>query len=333
MDENESQLWLNLCTDISPSSRRALIHSQGSARAARGFLLARGHTGPAYDLMQRSLKSTWMTQNHPDYPARLRELEDPPEVLFYQGDPKRWSEVQSSLTIVGTRSPSPDGRQLAGRFAHCLAQAGVSIVSGFARGIDAAAHRASLGHPQSPPLAVLACGLDYAYPPEHRELYSQIAAEGLLLSEYPPDCPVFPHHFQERNRLLAALGSALLVIEAPARSGTLITARYASELQRHIFVVPGPVDHRNYQGSLRLLQESGILVTSPRDVLEQLPGRSLLAGDCRQSPARPEVWAERWAMDLKETLILLSSQERSGQMYCDRNGYFGWVLSTKSLGS
>lgn len=333
MDEDHSLLWLSLCSDITSQARRALLRSQNSARAARSFLLARGHKGPSYELMQRAQSSSWMTQNHPYYPSRLLELPDPPEILYFQGDPKRWAEVKNALTIVGTRSPSPDGRQVAGRFAQCLAQAGVSIVSGFARGIDAAAHRASLGHSISPPLAVLACGLDYAYPPEHRELYTQIADQGLLLSEYPPDFPVLPHHFQERNRLLAALGCALLVIESPARSGTLITARYASELHRHIFVVPGPIDHRNYQGSLRLLQEGAILVTTPRDVLEQLPGRTLLAGDCSQAPARPEMWAERWGMNLTETLILLSSRERGGQMYCDRDGYFGWVLSTKSLGS
>ncbi|MFN8609605.1 MAG: DNA-processing protein DprA [Vulcanimicrobiota bacterium] len=332
MDEMHCLLWLNLCTDLTFTARRALLRSQGNARAARAFLQAQGHPGPSYDLMQRALNSPWMTREHPDYPARLLELHDPPEVLYYRGDPRKWSQVKSSLTLVGTRSPTPEGRQLAGRFAHCLSQSGVSIVSGFARGIDSAAHRASLGNDNSPPLAVLACGLDYAYPPEHRQLFTQIEAEGLLISEYPPDYPVLPHHFQERNRLLAALGSALLVIEAPARSGTLITARCAGELNRNIFVVPGPVDHRNYQGSLRLLQEGAILVATPRDVLEQLPGRSLLNADCGQGPARAETWAERWGMDLKETLVLLSSRERGGQMRCDRDGYFAWVLSTKSSG-
>jgi DNA protecting protein DprA len=332
MDENQSLLWLNLCTDITAPARRALLRSQGSARAARAFLVARGHQGPPYDMMQRALNSQWMTPGHADYPVALLELGDPPDVLYYRGDPKGWAQVKTSLTIVGTRSPSPEGRQLAGRFSHCLSEAGISIVSGFARGIDSAAHRASLGNPHAPPLAVLACGLDHLYPAEHRELFNRIEAEGLLLSEYPPDYPALPHHFQERNRLLAALGSGLLVIEAPARSGALITARHAGELHRHIFVVPGPVDHRNYQGSLRLLQEHGLLVTTPRDVLEQLPGRYLSGADCGQGLAPPQLWAERWGMTLQETLILLSSRERAGQMYRDRHGYFGWVLSTKSSG-
>lgn len=333
MDENHCLLWLNLCTNIKASTRRALLRSQGSARAARAFLVAQGHQGPPYDMMQRALNSQWMTPDHPDYPARLLELPDPPDLLYYRGDPKGWAQVNTALTIVGTRSPSPDGRQLAGRFSHSLSQSGISIVSGFARGIDDAAHRASLGNPQAPPLGVLACGLDYAYPSEHRDLFRRIEAEGLLLSEYPPDYPVLPHHFEERNRLLAALGSALLVVEAPARSGALITAKHAGDLHRQIFVVPGPVDHRNYQGSLRLLQEGAALVTTPRDILEQLPGRHLSGADCGQGPARPEIWAERWGMKLPETLVLLSSRERSGQMYCDRDGYFGWVLSTKSSGS
>ena len=175
-------------------------------------------------------------------------------------------------------------------------------------------------------MAVLACGLEYAYPSENLRLYRQMAEQGLILSEYPPDQPPLPHHFQERNRLLAALSAAVLVVEAPARSGTLITVTHALDLGRQVFVVPGPIDHPNYQGSLRLIQEGATLVTTPRDLLEQLPGYTVLGADCGQAPASAEKWAERWGMDLASTLVQLTVWERSGHMGRDPQGFFGWGL-------
>ena len=333
MDEDQSLLWLTLCSGLSASRRRALLRSQGSAQASRLFLQAQGHQGPHFDVMEKALRSQWMTARHPHYPASLLQLSEPPEVLYYLGRPELWSSVKTAVTIVGTRRPSSTGGQLAGRFAHCLAQVGVSIVSGFARGIDSAAHWASLDHAHSPPLAVLACGLDYAYPSENMRLYRQVAEQGLLLSEYPPDHPPLAHHFQDRNRLLAALSAAVLVVEAPARSGVLITVEHALKLGREVFVVPGPIDHPNYQGSLRLIQEGAALVTTPRDLLEQLPGYGLQRGDCGQGPARAEVWAERWGMDLSSTLVLLTGRMRSGEMHKDPHGCFGWGALVKGKSS
>lgn len=326
-EEDKALLWLSLCRPLSTKARQALIRAQRSAVGARLFLQSQGHPGPPFDLMERALRSRWMTPRHPQYPAELRNLHEPPDVLYYEGDPTRWSKVETAITIVGTRKTSASGRQLAGRFAHCLAQTGISIISGFARGVDSAAHRASLGSP-GPPVAVLACGLDYCYPSENQQLFRQIAEQGLILSEYPPGQPPLPHHFPERNRLLAALATGVLLVEAPLRSGALLTVEHALDLGRTVFVLPGPVDHVNYQGNLKYLKEGAILVASPRDLLEQLPGQSVRAGDCGEGPAHPETWAERWAMPLQTTMILLSEKERSGAMHRDPHGRFGWALAT-----
>lgn len=328
MDEEDlALLWLSLCRPLTLKSRQALIRAQHGAVGARLFLQSQGHPGPPFDLMERALRSRWMTPRHAHYPAGLKNLHEPPDVLYYEGDPARWAQARVAVTIVGTRRSSASGRQLAGRFAHCLAEAGISIISGFARGIDSAAHWGSLDS-QSPPVAVLACGLDYCYPSENQQLFRRIASQGLILSEYPPGQPPLPHHFPERNRLLAALATAVLLVEAPARSGAALTVEHALELGRTVFVLPGPIDHANYQGNLKYLKEGAVLITSPRDVLEQLPGQSVRAGDCRESPAHPETWAERWAMPVVATLVLLSERERSGTMRRDAQGRFGWALAT-----
>lgn len=326
-EEDKALLWLSLCRPLSVKARQALIRAQHGAVGARLFLQSQGHPGPPFDLMERALRSRWITGRHPLYPAGLKNLHEPPDVLYYEGDPARWSHAGTSVTIVGTRKTSASGRQLAGRFAHCLAQAGISIISGFARGIDSAAHWASL-NTSSPPMAVLACGLDYCYPSENQQLFRQIADQGLILSEYPPGQPPLPHHFPERNRLLAALATAVLLIEAPARSGALLTVEHALEMGKTVFVLPGPIDHANYQGNLKYLKEGALLITSPRDLLEQLPGQTVRAGDCGEGPAHAETWAERWGMPLVATLVLLSERERSGAMRRDTHGRFGWALAT-----
>ncbi len=326
-NEDQALLWLSLCRGVSYSARQALLRAHHSAVGARTFLHCQGHPGPSFDLMERAQRGLWMTRRHPHYPAGLSDLSDPPDVLYYAGDPSLWTQARKAVTIVGTRKPSASGRQIAGRFAHCLAQAGVSIISGFARGIDSAAHRSSL-NTGSPPLAVLACGLDYCYPAENHQLFRDIASQGLVLSEYPPGQPPLPHHFPERNRLLAALASGVILVEAPLRSGALLTVDHALELGRTVFVLPGPVDHANYQGNLKYLKDGGLLVTTPRDVLEQLPGCSVQAGDCGEGPAPPEIWAERWGMKLVATMVLLSERERAGSMNQDAHGRFGWVLAT-----
>lgn len=326
-EEDQALLWLTLCRKLSYSARHALIQAQGSAQGARLFLQCQGHPGPGFDEMERARQSNWMTPRHPHYPARLLHLHDPPDVLYYRGEPSLWSKVETSVTIVGTRRASSDGRNLAGRFAHCLAQDGVSIISGFARGIDSAAHRSSL-HTSSPPMAVLACGLDYSYPAENGRLFQEIVEQGLVLSEYPPMQPPMPHHFPERNRLLAALPQAVLLVEAPARSGALLTVDLALGMGRLVFALPGPVDHANYQGNLKILKEGAVLVTTPRDLLEQLPGHTVRPGDCGESPAHPDLWAQRWGMSVISAMVALSEKERSGQMRRDPYGRFGWASRT-----
>ncbi|MEE8307723.1 MAG: DNA-processing protein DprA, partial [Gammaproteobacteria bacterium] len=169
------------------------------------------------------------------YPTRLMELSNPPAGLFCVGNVAHLNEPQ--LAIVGSRNATRGGLENATAFAHALAKAGLVITSGLALGVDAAAHRGALQ--AGPSVAVLGAGLDHIYPNAHRALAQQISDHGVLVSEYPPQTQVAKHHFPERNRIIAALSLGTLVIEAASRSGALITARWAGEVGREVFAVPG----------------------------------------------------------------------------------------------
>lgn len=209
----------------------------------------------------------------PDYPPLLRDSPNPPLALFIAGDPTRlW---QPAIAIVGSRMPSAGGRDIARDFAAALANNGLTIASGLAAGIDAAAHRAALACNGST-YAVIGTGPDLAYPRHHRQLQAQIAAEGAVVSEYPPGTAARSGHFPARNRLLAALALGTVVIEAAERSGALITARLASEAGREIFAVPGSIHNPMARGCHRLIREGATLVTHSADILE---GVANLAGE------------------------------------------------------
>ena len=208
-----------------------------------------------------------------DYPPLLRDSPNPPLALFVAGDPTRlW---QPAIAIVGSRIPSAGGRDIARDFAGALAGRGITIASGLAAGIDAAAHRAALACKGST-YAVIGTGPDLAYPRHHRQLQAQIAAEGAVISEYPPGTAPRSGQFPARNRLLAALALGTVVIEAAERSGALITARLASEAGREIFAVPGSIHNPMARGCHRLIREGATLVTHSADILE---GVANLAGE------------------------------------------------------
>lgn len=323
MDERESLVWLSLCARLTPNRRRALIRCKGSARKAVSFLQAMGEQVD-YSLVAQALRADHVTPADALYPACLRDLSEPPELLYYRGDLAGLAETRPTVSIVGTRRASSQGLHLASRFASAFALAGVRVVSGLAQGIDSAAHWASLEGPRPFPIAVVACGLNFGYPSENAQLLRRIEEKGIALSEYGPNTPVRPYHFGERNRLLAALGQALLVVEAPARSGVQLTVTHAQELSREIYVLPGPVDHPNYQGSLALIAEGAHLARHPHDVLLGL-GVTVLPEVPGSGPALPEEWARRLQLPLPDTLRQLSQWERTGQMRRDRRGYYGWA--------
>lgn len=202
----------------------------------------------------------------PSWPAALREIEAPPDALWLRGRAELL-ELPVWVAVVGSRSPSPYGRAQAARFARELAEAGVGVVSGLARGVDQAAHEAALDVGGAT-LAVLGCGVDRPWP--DGPLAERMAREGALLSEFEPGTSPRRHHFPRRNRLISGLARAVVVIEAAWASGSLITARWAADQGRTVFALPGRVDHPMARGCHRLLREGATLVEDPQEVLSEL---------------------------------------------------------------
>lgn len=209
------------------------------------------------------------------YPRSLLDLSDPPPVLFTHGQLD--CLTRPAIAIVGARSATPAGLENAQAFAQSLAARGWCIVSGLASGIDAAAHQGALaaGADGAGTLAVLGTGINRVYPASHRPLANQIAHAGLLLSEFPLDAAALPFHFPQRNRLVAALSQGVLVVEAANRSGSLITARLATELGREVFAIPGSIHSPLSRGCHALIRQGAKLVESAQDILEELSQRSL----------------------------------------------------------
>ncbi len=203
----------------------------------------------------------------PNYPKRLHEICDAPQVLYVRGSLLPQDEL--AIAIVGSRRCSVYGIRQAERFASQLARAGFTVISGLARGIDAAAHRAAL-NASGRTLAVLPGGLNSIYPPEHQSLADDITAHGALLSEMPLHQPVLPGLFPQRNRIISGLSLGVLLVEASARSGALYTARHAHEQNRDVFAVPGPVDSLASAGCNQLIRDGALLVRHVDDILEAL---------------------------------------------------------------
>jgi DNA processing protein len=202
----------------------------------------------------------------PLYPERLRAIADPPAVLWIRGDADALSAP--SVAIVGARAASPGARHVATELGADLAAAGLVVTSGMARGVDGAAHLGALATGRT--VAVLGCGVDVAYPPEHEELARRIADAGAVVSEFPPATPPLAHHFPLRNRLISGLSLAVVVVEARDDSGSLITARCALDQGRDVMAVPGPVAGGRNRGAHALLRDGARLVETAADVLDEL---------------------------------------------------------------
>jgi DNA processing protein len=218
-----------------------------------------------------------LAQEHPAYPRRLQEITDAPSMLYCRGSLETSDEL--AIAIVGTRHATSYGIRQAERLSHGLALAGFTVISGMARGIDAAAHRGALSA-GGRTVAVLGSGLLNLYPPEHGELSLEIAAHGALLTEYPtlqsPKSGAFP----QRNRIVTGLALGVVVIEAADRSGALISARLAGEQGREVFAMPGPADSRMSNGCHQLIRDGATLVTSVDEILE---GLGPLATPCHRT--------------------------------------------------
>lgn len=208
-----------------------------------------------------------MTWNDAGYLSLLKETDDPPPVLYVRGDLSPVDEW--AVSVVGTRRPTPYGRQVAEEISYQLAANRICLVSGLARGVDAIAHRAAL-QAGGRTVAVLACGLDIVYPPEHAKLAREIMEHGALISEYPLGTQPRGDYFPRRNRIMSGISLGVLVVEGDVKSGAIITARWAADQNREVFAVPGSIFSPQSRGTNDLIQQGAKLVQSVEDVLEEL---------------------------------------------------------------
>jgi len=220
-----------------------------------------------------------------DYPASLSELYDPPIGLYWKG---KYIVERPCVAIVGTRSATLYGRKVAKRFGAELARMGFCVVSGMARGTDTAAHEGAL-ESGGPTLAVFGCGMDIIYPPENLELSREITAKGALVSEFPLGRRADRQTFPMRNRVVAGMCEAVIVIESAAAGGSMITARFAGEQGRQVMAVPGRIDQSSSDGCHQLIRDGATMVTSVDDVLEELRYRSSEQMEVPLEPAAPEL--------------------------------------------
>jgi len=204
---------------------------------------------------------------HPEYPSLLREVFDPPVILYIKG--KSWDADLPQVVIVGTRRPTGYGLNCAERFAEDLAARGVAVTSGLARGVDSAAHRGALRAGIT--YAVFGSGLDFIYPRENKKLAENTEEKGALISEFPLGTPPSPQNFPIRNRIIAGMSLGVVVVEAAEYSGSLITARLALEGNREVFAVPGNITSANSFGPHVLIRQGAKLTTGWQDVVEELP--------------------------------------------------------------
>ncbi len=283
----EAAVRLSLVPGVGPRTRKSLLECLGSPEAifdaAPNILRQVPGVGPklvraisdaatSIDVAEELKRCdenniSLLADTDERYPKQLAQIHDPPGILYVQGEIQPTDAL--AIAIVGTRHATQYGIKQAERLAEGLARAGLTIVSGLARGIDAAAHRAAI-RAGGRTLAVLGSGVLNIYPPEHVELSREVIANGALMSEAPPQSRPMSGAFPQRNRIVTGLSLGVIVVEAALRSGALISAEHAMEQGREVFAVPGRVDNRTSQGCHRLIREGAKLVESVDDVLEEL---------------------------------------------------------------
>ncbi|WP_028221530.1 DNA-processing protein DprA [Paraburkholderia oxyphila] len=313
---DELSAWLRLANTrgLKPAALRALLGAFGlpqhvlaqpfdALAAAAGYEAAHAVLAPpaANFAQQVGAVAAWcsppgnalVTLADPAYPPRLLTMPDPPPLLYVKG---RLDLLHArSVAVVGSRSATPQALEDATRFARTLAAAGVTVVSGLALGVDGAAHRGALDEPGST-VAITGTGADLVYPAAHHALATEIAARGVLATEWPLGTPARSANFPQRNRVIAALVEGVIVVEAAMRSGSLITARLANEMGRDVFALPGSVHAPLSRGCHRLIKEGAQLVETPEEVLEAL--RFTQPAPRARRPAAPRERSPACAMTL-----------------------------------
>ena len=248
---------------------RADLEAAGLSRGLAQSIASGCSFDDAVDQQQKMLDAGALLVpiNDPRYPQRLREIFDPPVVLFARGNAQLLASL--SIGIVGTRRATPYGIAASERLSADLAQAGLTITSGMARGIDTASHKAALSV-NGNTIAVLGCGVDLVYPSENRKLAGDIAARGLILSEFPMAAPPYPQNFPVRNRIISGMSVGVIVVEGAQYSGSSITAKLAMEQSREVFAVPGNITSKMSWGPNLLIKQGAKLVQEWTDVVEEL---------------------------------------------------------------
>jgi DNA processing protein len=258
-----SAAYGSLCAHVGNKAARALLDADNEVAIASAIAWAKE---PGRSIV---------TLADPAYPRALLEIADPPSLLYVLGRPELLN--RPLLSIVGSRSPTPQGVHNAEQFARALSEAGLAIVSGMALGIDAAAHRGALAA-HGDTIAFIGTGIDRIYPARNRELAHKIGTKGAIVSEFPLGTPALASNFPRRNRLISGIARGVLIIEAAIESGSLITARLAAEQGREVFAIPGSIHSPQARGCHRLIKEGAKLVETAQDVLEEL---------CWTAPALP----------------------------------------------
>jgi DNA processing protein len=290
--------------EAAASGRLAERCAHRNAQATQRVFAGAVEAGELVWERSRSLGVEILFRGEARWPGSLDCLTDPPEVLFARGRVNLVEEP--SVAIVGTRESSVLGNELTARIAGRLAEEGITVVSGLARGIDAAAHRGAL-EALGGTIAVPGAGPDRPYPEENRDLHERIALDGLLVTEFPPGTEPLPWNFPRRNRILAGLAGSVLVVEARRRSGALITARHAIESGKDVYVVPGWPSAALSAGPLALLREGARAVRDAEDLLEDLGG---ISGGAKLEPGENEM--------LRAVREGVSSEQLASELGLDR---------------
>jgi DNA processing protein len=287
MTDTEACIALNMVSGVGPIRMRRLMEAFGSPQKILGTNSTQLRKVEGIGAEVAEAISSWestidlgaelalmekhgaraLTQNDPEYPEPLREIHDPPIVLYIIGS--ILESDKNAVGVVGTRKPSHYATETTKKLSYQLAYAGLTVVSGLARGIDTAAHQAALAA-KGRTIAVIGSGLAQIYPPENKELAVKISTSGAIVSEYPMNRKADRQTFPMRNRIISGMGFGILVIEAGAKSGALISANQAAEQGRSIYAVPGRIDNPGAMGSNRLIQQGARLIMSAQDILEDL---------------------------------------------------------------
>jgi DNA processing protein len=313
---SQNRIWKNLpdASRIFSMDMEALA-SLGIPQEANAIIRSRGYQAMAEEIYDWSIREGCqiLLKGNTGYPELLEEIYDPPLILYARG--RLETLQQPRIAIVGTRKPTIYGLQMAQGIAADLGCRGISVVSGLARGIDAAAHRGSIEN-KGTTIAVLGCGIDVVYPREHRQLTDKIVQNGLLLTEFPPGTSPSPQNFPVRNRIISGLSLGTIIIEASEYSGSLITARLAMEQNREIYALPGNLTSPQSFGPNFLIKQGAKLIQSWRDIVEELPSNirwEVFSKEDSKQPEKPEL-----EMIPEEALQLLKLLKEDEAIHFDK---------------